>query len=149
MKTLIKFCCFLMLFCINACNGGQEEIEETSDGIVPSSLVGRTLIMRRSNQVYLSVTHTKDGVVVNSNTVDYLKYPPKYTYKKMSKTSAKYQLEVTKKTYLPYYGTEHYSKFKFDYTLTADPSKTSGTFSGYETNANGEAKYKTGTFEIR
>ena len=141
----------MAFLCIcSSCGSGNGDLEEDMvDGDVPSNLINKTLVMKRNNQTYLSVTHYKDGLVVNSNTIDYTKYPPKYTYKKLTKTTAKYQLEVTKKTYVPYYGTEHYSKFKFDYTLTADPSKTSGTFSGYETNANGEAKYKTGTFEIR
>lgn len=167
-KTFLLFLLLMATYLVCGsifCSCTKDDVEETPPATVtppsgniteekdtynafPSNLDGITIIMKRNNDIYLSVTHFKDGAVVNSHTVDYTKYPPKYTYKKINAKTASYLLDVTKKTYIPYYGTEIYSKFKFDYKLTLDPFANKGTFLGYETNAYGETTQKTGTFEI-
>ena len=139
----------LIILFLYSCSSDSDDTESLGNELLPKELVGKTLVMKRNDQVYLSATHYKDGAVINSHTVDYEKYPPKYTYTRTSSTTAKYQLEVTKKTYIPYYGTYNYSKFKFDFNLTFSAYNKTGTFSGNEINSYGNATYKTGNFEIK
>lgn len=120
-----------------------------TSGLAPSSIKGKTLIMKIGSDTYYSALHYDTGVSVNNVTVDYVDNPPKYTYTKTSSTTARYKVSLVKMSWIPYYSSYHYSSFKFDYTLKfKSGSGLEGTFQGTETNMNGEVKSKEGTFVL-
>lgn len=138
----------IMLFSCsdNNSNGDYNSVGSTN---TPNDIVGKTLVFKKSNgATYLSVEHyDQSNCFVNNTDVDYVNYPPVYSYKRIGNNGAAYSLEATKVTYIPYYGTNHYSKFSFMIGLTFT-SPTSGTYDGIETNAKGEDKTISGTFTL-
>ncbi len=152
MKNIVLI--FIFLLFVSSCadgggNGNNNNSLDILQGIVPADIINKKLEMTRNGATYLSVTHFRDGALINNQTVDYEKYPPKYTYTRLSKTTAKYHLEVMRKTYIPLYGTYTYNKFIFDYTLNFSVgSGQYGTFTGTETNSNGAKTNKNGSFTL-
>ena len=140
MKFVLSFC--MIVLC--ACGDSEDEY-----GFAIGDIVGKTLILTKDNgNVYLSVDHLTDsGLIVNTGTIDYGKYPPSYSYKTIGYNEASYHLEVTKVTYIPYYQINNYSKFSFNINLTFI-SDLKGTYRGTETNAEGKNKNISGTFTL-
>ena len=144
---------FLLSLVLFSCSRDADEYSDNSGSVtisqIPTTVNNKKMILKRNGTTYLSVTHFSDGATVNNQTVDYAKNPPKYTYTTLSSRSAKYHLEVMRKTYIPLYETYTYNKFVFDYTLYFSyGSNSSGTFVGTETNSQGVATKKDGTFTI-
>lgn len=122
---------------------------EGAKGFAPGNIVGKTLVLKKeAGTTYLSTEHLDESsVLVNNQTVDYTKYPPSYTYETIKNNEALYCLQVTRKTYIPLYQTNHYSNFSFIVNLKFT-SKTNGTYKGIETNAEGKDKNISGTFTL-
>lgn len=144
-KYYIILCAFIIL-----CSCSEDSDENKADnGYCPIQLEGKTLILRNNDAtIKLSAEHFKSGVVINNVTVDYEKYPPSYSYAVTNVNKATYYLEATKKTYIPYYGTYNYGTFRFDLDLVF-ASEISGTYSGFQTNANNKKTTIIGTFTIK
>ena len=147
---------FLFMLCIvTFCSCGKsselesESENEVSKGFAPADIIGKTLVLKKSaGTTYLSTEHLDESsVIVNNQTIDYTKYPPSYSYETIKNNEALYYLQVTKKTYVPLYQTNHYSNFSFTINLMFT-SKTNGTFKGIETNAEGKDKDISGTFTL-
>ena len=144
MKQIFTFL-FILSMCLislTSCSSDSGTDEE-SQGFAPGQLKGKTLILIKSGGgIFLSADHLGDsGVSINNVTVDYGKYAPSYSYSIVGTNKA------TKVTYIPYYGTNNYSKFSFDVDLNFT-SKTRGTYTGTQTNANGKDSRISGDFTI-
>lgn len=152
-KSLItratKLIQLLFIICVVTLYSCDKEGGSGRQGYAPKKIVGKTLVLTKYNGgVYLSVEHyDKSNCFINNATVDYVKYPPVYSYDRIGDKGAVYNLEATKVTYIPYYQTNHYSLFTFVIGLTFT-SSSSGTYDGIETNAEGEDKKISGTFTL-
>lgn len=148
----IKLSVLSALFVIAASCGGDSDdslMSGSGSGLAPDNLTGKTIVFTTSaGSQLISVEHlSSSGLVVNDATVDYAKYPPSYRYVKRGTNMADYSLNVTKVTFVPYYGTNHYSKFSFDFDLSFSAGGYN-RFTGTQTNANGVTSYISGTFKI-
>lgn len=145
-----KLTLFLFIICIVTLYSCDKEGGLGQRGNAPKNITEKTLVLAKSNGgVYLSVEHyDKSKCFINNTTVDYVKYPPVYSYKRIGDNEAVYNLEATKVTYIPYYQTNHYSSFTFVIGLTFT-SASSGTYDGIETNSKGEDKKISGTFTLK
>ena len=145
---VLQFC--ILVLC--GCGSDSEEDEELSggQGLAPNEIVGKTLTLKKSGgSTYLVAEHlSESGVLVtSSDLVDYGKYPPSYSYSVAGDKKASYDLKVTKKVYIPYYGTYSYSTFVFDIDLNF-VSSTIGTYSGTQTNGEGKKSTIAGNFTL-
>lgn len=152
MKTigsLFRITVLLLTAVLYSCSGDSESEGEVNNGNTPSTIVGKTLVLKNSDgSVKLSAEHlSESGVVVNNVTIDYAKYPPSYSYSATSTNKANYYLKATKKVYIPYYGTYSYAKFIFDINLSFT-SAIGGTYIGTQTNGNGTDTTIKGTFSL-
>lgn len=82
-------------------------------------------------------------LITSSDLVDYGKYPSSYNYSAAGKNKASYNLTVTKKVDVHYYGTYTNSKFIFDITL-AFTFGSGGIYQGTQINGKGEKSTITG-----
>lgn len=138
----------LYIVWFSACSDNLDE--NASRGYAPGNIVGKTLELKSSKgTTYLSAEHLNEtGVSLNNVTIDYFEYPPSYSYETTGNNRAYYYLQVTKKTYIPYYKDYHYSNFTFsiDLEFTAE---SNGSYTGIEVNAYGEEKDISGTFILK
>ena len=132
--------CLIILCSCGDDSEGDGGMNGGGKGFAPGEVVGKTLTLRKSNGgIYLSAEHLSASsvLVTSSDLVDYGKYPPSYTYSVTGNNKASYDLTVTKKVYVPYYGTYTYSKFVFDINLTFI-SSSNVTYQGTQINGNGK-----------
>jgi len=122
----------------------------TGQGYAPGNIVGKTLVLKSNKgTVYLSTEHLNESaLVVNSHTIDYLDFPPSYSYETIKNNEAFYYLQLTRKTYIPYYQMNSYSRFSFSINLTF-ASESTGSYKGIETNSAGKNKDISGTFTLK
>lgn len=143
-------CCLIPL---SSCDEEAENDEAGTVGVVgayaPKDIINKTLVLKNEDgSVKLDNDHFKQGVSVNNVTVDYDKYAPSYSYTVTGMNLATYTFNATKKTYIPYYGSYHYSKFSFQVNLIFT-SDSGGNYNGTQTNANGTQTNITGTFTLK
>ena len=138
----------LIVFLFSACSDNSDE--NASRGYAPGNIVGKTLELKSSKgTIYLSAEHLNEtGVSLNNVTIDYIEYPPSYSYETTENNRAYYYLQVTKKTYITYYKDYHYSNFTFSIDLEFTDESV-GIYTGIETNANGDDKNISGTFILK
>ena len=137
---------FSLIF--TACGGDSSKESDSVYGYAPKDLQNKTLILKnKDGSILLDNRHFFSEVSVNNVTVDYVKYPPSYSYTATSYNHATYIFNATKKTYIPYYGSYHYSKFSFLVYLSFT-SENGGSYTGTQTNADGKKKNITGTFTL-
>lgn len=127
-------------------NGGG-----TATGKAPSSLTSKTLkLYKNDNSYWMGIYHKSSGSctvdLYNGATVS-SSYPPSYSYSPSS-SKATYNLTFTTQTYIPYYGSYTYAQFQEKITLQFS-SSTKGTYSGTQTNMNGDSKSISGNFQIQ
>lgn len=139
----------LLTVALSACGGDSDSNDEINNGYTPLQIVGKTLVLKNTDgTTKLSAKHlSESGVTINNVTVDYAKYPPSYSYSITTTNKAIYNLEATKKTYIPYYGTYSYAKFIFEINLSFT-SAIGGTYTGSQTNGNGTNTTIKGTFTL-
>lgn len=143
---VLQLCLIILCSCGDDSDGdgGMSDV----DGFAPQKIIGKTLTLKKSDgKTYLSAEHlSASGVLItSSDLVDYGKYPPSYNYSAAGNNKASYNLTVTKKVYVPYYGTYTYSKFVFDITLTFT-SGSGGIYQGTQINGEGKKSTITGSF---
>ena len=143
-------CCLISLLSCGEENTNEEVgTNRISGGYAPENIINKTLVLKnKDGSVKLDNEHFKQGVSVNNVTVDYDKYAPSYSYTVTGRNLATYTFNATKKTYIPYYGTYHYSKFSFQINLIFT-SDSGGNYNGTQTNANGKKTNITGTFTLK
>ena len=158
MKTKLLYIIGIMavqycLISLSSCGGEDSNDEVGTNGIAggyaPENIINKTLVLKnKDGSVKLDNEHFKQGVSVNNVTVDYDKYAPSYSYTVTGKNLATYTFNATKKKYIPYYGSYHYSKFSFqiDLIFTSD---SGGNYNGTQTNANGKKTNISGTFTLK
>ena len=126
-------------------NGG------TSSGYAPSSLSSKTLNLYKSdNSYWMGIVHKSGGscmVDLYNDAMISSSYPPSYSYSP-SGSKATYTLKFTTQTYIPFYGSYTYSQFQENITLQFS-SSSKGTYSGTQTNMNGDSKQISGNFTIK
>lgn len=132
-------------------NSGSGTGSGTSSGVVPTSLIGKTLNLYQSDNSYWMGIYHNDGskamVDLYNDAMVSAAYPPTYYYK-ASGSSATYSVTFTTQTYIPYYGTYTYAQFTEEITLAFSTS-SSGTYSGNQINMTGGSKKISGKFEIK
>ena len=144
----------LQLCLIILCSCGDDSEGDggmnSGKGFAPGDLIGKTLTLKKSNgNTYLSAEHlsTSGVLITSSDLIDYEEYPPSYVYSVTEDDKASYYLTVTKKAYIPYYGTYTYAKFVFDIDLTFTAT-SSGIYQGIQINGEGKESTITGSFTI-
>lgn len=141
----------LMLSCSeNSLNGsGDNPSHGSSSSIVPKDIIGRTLILYKGNDVYLSATHLTDETLVINDKESISYHPdssPSYGYSRLGGNTAQYVMSCAK---YYYWGTDiMYLPYLFDFVLTFE-SKNSGSFSGTVLDPNFLSKSENGTFILQ
>lgn len=139
------------LLCYYYNSNGSGSGTGSSSGVAPSSLIGKTLNLYKSDNSYWMGIYHNDGskaiVDLYNDAMVSAAYPPTYHYK-VSGSSATYSVTFTTQTYIPYYGAYTYSQFTEEITLTFRTS-SSGTYSGNQINMTGGYKSISGNFEIK
>lgn len=145
---MMKFVFVLCLLTLYACDSSEDE-NGIQQGFAPGNIIGKTLTLTKNNgNVYLSVEHLNESAPdVNNATIDYLQYPPLYSYETTGYNEAFYYLDITKVTYIPYLQKSYYSNFSFSINLTFT-AESKGFYRGIETNAEGKDKNIGGTFTL-
>lgn len=149
-----KFFYILQLCLIVLCSCGEDSEGDkgmdSSKGFAPGNIIDKTLTLKKDNgNVYLSANHLSSNNVLidSSDLIDYGKYPPSYAYSAKENNKASYHLSVTKKAYIPYYGTYTYATFVFDIELTFF-SATNGIYQGTQINGEGKKTTISGNFTL-
>lgn len=136
--------------CYHYNSSGNGSGSGSSIGVAPSSLIGKTLNLYKSDNSYLmGIYHNGDhnaSVDLYNNAMLSAAYPPTYHYK-VSGNSATYSVTFTTQTYIPYYGSYSYAQFTEEITLSFKTSST-GTYTGKQINMNGDSKTISGNFKI-
>lgn len=143
---VLQLCLIILCSCDNDSDGGANG----GKGFAPGEIIGKTLTLKKNDGgTYLSAEHlsASNVLVTSSDLVDYGEYPPSYEYSVTGVNKASYYLTVTKKAYVPYYGTYTYSMYVFDIDLSFI-SASGGTYQGTQINGEGKEKMITGSFTI-
>ena len=130
-------------------NGSNNNV---TSSVAPSSVSGKKLTFYKDAAgatLYFSAEHyASGGALLSISSTDYEKYPPSYSYKRLSNSTAKYELSFVTKTYIPYYGSYSYSQFRYEMTLTFTKG-SEGTYEANYYNAKGLYKTLNGKFTIK
>lgn len=144
----------IIIVLLSACSDDDKSFMSGVDienGIIPKEINDKEFIVYKDSGVKLfSVIKTKDESICidTKELIDYTKYPPSVSYQTLTNSSAKYILQMTKKTYIPYYNSYHYSTFRFEFTLTFT-STTGGSYECHQINADKSTKDFKGNFTLK
>ena len=101
-KNLLALLCILLMFSCSKDSNGEFGNNRNS---VPSKINNRTLELYKGD-AYISITHYDNSAAYindRDNIAYEPQYAPTYSYSKTGSYSAKYVLNVTTWTYIPYY----------------------------------------------
>lgn len=148
MRALILIVAAVIMFSCSD-NNSDNFYNGDSSTNAPYNISGKTLELYKSNgSMYLCVEHYPEPeCFIPMDGIDYLHYPPEYSYERIRKNEALYSLQAVKVTYIPYYQSNYYSQHSFSIGLSFSTA-SSGTYSGTTTNSYGEDSYISGTFTL-